>query len=150
MKPLEKEEQGRFDAVIRRTNELSGIYRNAAAKSGLSVNEFWIWYTLMGEDREYTQQEICAACGLPKQTVNTIVRGLVRQKQVILEKIPLDRSRKRIRLTGAGRAFGEGLVARTLEAERRAFAGLSEEAQLGALRFLDEYLPGLRREMEEL
>ena len=149
MKPLEKEEQGRFDAVIRRTNELSGIYRNAAAKSGLSVNEFWIWYTLMGEDRELTQQEVGLLCGLPKQTVNTIVRGMVRQKQATLEKIPLDRSRKRIRLTAAGRAFGERLMACTMSAERAAFGALSEEAQLGALRFLDEYLPGLRRAMED-
>jgi len=82
---MDREMQSRFGAVIRRINELSGIYRNAAARTGLSVNEFWIWYTLMGEDREYTQQEICGICGLPKQTVNTIVRGMVRQKQGTLE-----------------------------------------------------------------
>ena len=140
--------QSRFDAVIRRINELSGIYRNAASRSGLSVNEFWIWYALVGEGRELTQQEVGLLCGLPKQTVNTIVRDMVRRKQVTLEKIPLDRSRKRIRLTAAGRAFGEGLMACTMSAERAAFEDLSEEAQLGALRFLDEYLPGLRRAME--
>ena len=140
--------QSRFDAVIRRINELSGVYRNAAAQSGLSVNEFWIWYALMAEDREYTQQEICTCCGLPKQTVNTIVRGMVRQKWVTLEKMPLDRSRKQIHLTPAGRAFGEALMASAMAAERRAFGALSEDAQLGALRFLDEYLPGLRRAME--
>jgi len=144
---MDREMQSRFGAVIRRINELSGIYRNAAARTGLSVNEFWIWYTLMGEDREYTQQEICGICGLPKQTVNTIVRGMVRQKQVTLEKVPLDRSRKRIRLTPLGKAVGEALMANALNAERRTFDALSEEAQLGALRFLDEYLPGLRRAM---
>ena len=145
---MDKEVQCRFDTVIRRINELSGIYRNAASQSGLSVNEFWVWYTLMGEDREYTQQEICSVCGLPKQTVNTIVRGMVRQKQVTLEKMPLDRSRKRIRLTTLGRATGEALMANAMAAERRTFEALSEEAQLSALRFLDEYLPGLRRAME--
>ena len=144
---METEMQSRFGAVIRRINELSGIYRNAAARTGLSVNEFWVWYTLMGEDREYTQQEICGICGLPKQTVNTIVRGMVRQKQVTLEKVPLDRSRKRIRLTPLGKTVGEALMANALAAERRTFDALSEEAQLGALRFLDEYLPGLRRAM---
>ena len=145
---MEKEVQSRFDAVIRRVNELSGIYRNAAARSGLSVNEFWIWYALMGEGRELTQQEICGLCGLPKQTVNTIVRGMVRKKQVILEKMPLDRSRKRIRLTPLGRSTGKSLMSDAMTAERSAFAALSEEAQLGALRFLDEYLTGLRRTME--
>jgi len=38
-------------------------------------------------------------------------------------------------------------MANALNAERRTFDALSEEAQLGALRFLDEYLPGLRRAM---
>ena len=73
---------------------------------------------------------------------------MVRQKRVTLEKMPLDRSRKQIHLTPAGRVFGEALMASTMAAERRAFGALSEDAQLGALRFLDEYLPGLRRAME--
>ena len=145
---MDRKVQCRFDAVIRRINELSGIYRNAAARTGLSVNEFWIWYTLMGEDREYTQQEICSICGLPKQTVNTIVRGMVRRKQVTLEKMLLDRSRKRIRLTALGRATGQALMADAMAAERMAFGALSEDSQLSALRFLDEYLPRLRRAME--
>lgn len=146
---MEKEAQERFDTVVRSINELTGIYRNAAAQSGLSVNEFWVWYTLMEGPQEYTQQQICAACGLPKQTVNTIVRNMVRRKQATLEIVPLDRSRKRIHLTPGGRAFGAQLVSGAMEAERRAFDALSEEAQLGALRFLEEYLPGLHRAMEE-
>ena len=145
---MDKQEQRPFDALIRKINELTGLYRNAAAKSGLSVNEFWVWYTLMGEDREFTQQEICTLCGLPKQTVNTIVREMVRRKQVTLEKIPLDRSRKHIRLTELGRSFGRELVAGTLAAERDAFEDLPRDIQLGALRFLEAYLPALRRTVE--
>lgn len=142
---MDTEPQRRFDAVIRKFNTLTGIYRNAAAKSGLSVSEFWVWHTLMGEERDFTQREICCVCGLPKQTVNTIVRDMVRQKLATLEAIPLDRSRKRIHLTAPGRARGQELMADALTAERKAFLGLSEEAQLGALRFLEEYLPRLDR-----
>lgn len=137
-------EEDRFDGLVRKINELSGIYRNAAARSGISVNEFWVWYTLVGEKREFTQQEICGFCGLPKQTVNTIVRNMVRQKLATLEIIPLNRSRKRIHLTPAGRIFGENLVAQAMTAERRAFLSLPEEEQKSALRFLDAYLPLLR------
>ena len=140
---MERKED-RFDTVVRKINELSGIYRNAAAKSGISVNEFWVWYTLVGDRREFTQQEICAYCGLPKQTVNTIVRNMVRRKLATLEIIPLNRSRKRIRLTPAGRSFGEELMAQAMTAERRAFLSLPEEEQKSALRFLDAYLPLLR------
>lgn len=140
---MERKED-RFDGLVRKINELSGIYRNAAAKSGISVNEFWVWYTLVGDRREFTQQEICAYCGLPKQTVNTIVRNMVRRKFATLEIIPLNRSRKRIRLTPAGRSFGEKLMAQAMTAERRAFLSLPEEEQKSALRFLDAYLPLLR------
>ena len=144
---MERKED-RFDTVVRKINELSGIYRNAAAKSGISVNEFWVWYTLVGDRREFTQQEICGYCGLPKQTVNTIVRNMVRQKFATLEIIPLNRSRKRIRLTPAGRAFGEKLMAQAMTAERSAFLALPEEEQQGALRFLEAYLPLLRSRTE--
>ena len=144
---MERKED-RFDTVVRKINELSGIYRNAAAKSGISVNEFWVWYTLVGDRREFTQQEICAYCGLPKQTVNTIVRNMVRRKFATLEIIPLNRSRKRIRLTPAGRSFGENLMAQAMTAERRAFLSLPEEEQKSALRFLDAYLPLLRSRTE--
>lgn len=142
-----KNKEDRFDAVIRKLNELSGIYRNAAARSGISVNEFWIWHALVREQREFTQQEICAVCGLPKQTVNTIVRNMVRQKLVTLEIVPLNRSRKRIHLTPAGRAMGEQLVAEAMAAERRAFNMLPENDQHGALHFLEAYLPLLRRQI---
>ena len=144
---MERKED-RFDTVVRKINELSGIYRNAAAKSGISVNEFWVWYTLVGDRREFTQQEICAYCGLPKQTVNTIVRNMVRRKFATLEIIPLNRSRKRIRLTPAGHSFGEELMAQAMTAERSAFLALPEEEQQGALRFLEAYLPLLRSRTE--
>ena len=66
-------------SINQQIKELVGVYRSAIKHLAISESEFWIWYTLMGEDREYTQQEICSVCGLPKQTVNTIVRGMVRQ-----------------------------------------------------------------------
>lgn len=140
--------EDRFDGLVRKINELSGVYRNAAARSGLSVNEFWVWYTLMTERREFTQQEICGFCGLPKQTVNTIVRNMVRGKLATLEIIPLNRSRKRIRLTPAGRDFGEKLVAQAMTAERSAFLALPEEHQRAALTFLEAYLPLLRSRVD--
>ena len=140
--------EDRFDGLVRKINELSGVYRNAAARSGLSVNEFWVWYTLMTERREFTQQEICAYCGLPKQTVNPIVRNMVRGKLATLEIIPLNRSRKRIRLTPAGRDFGEKLVAQAMTAERSAFLALPEEHQRAALTFLEAYLPLLRSRVD--
>lgn len=142
---MEQKKEARFDEAVRKLSELSGVYRNAAARSGISVNEFWIWQALTEGDQELTQQEICTAWGIPKQTVNTIVRNMVRKKYAVLEAVPLNRSRKRIRLTPAGLAFGKELVERSLEAERSAFYELPEEIRMGMLRFLDAYIPLMRQ-----
>ena len=55
------------------------------------------------EETVLTQQEICNACFLPKQTVNTAIAGLAQKGLVELELIPGPRNKKRILLTDAGR-----------------------------------------------
>lgn len=62
-----------------------------------------ILYFASDEETVLTQQEICNACFLPKQTVNTAIAGLAQKGLVELELIPGTRNRKRILLTDAGR-----------------------------------------------
>lgn len=62
-----------------------------------------ILYFASDEETVLTQQEICNACFLPKQTVNTAIAGLAQKGLVELELIPGTRNKKRILLTDAGR-----------------------------------------------
>ena len=36
-----------LQAMNRQIKELSGVYRSALSRLGLSENEFWIWYALL-------------------------------------------------------------------------------------------------------
>ena len=74
--------------INRQSKELVGIYRDAVKRLGISNSEFWIWYTLVAMDGEYTQQEIGRMWSLPKQTVNTVVAHLRRTRHAYLEAVP--------------------------------------------------------------
>lgn len=98
-----------------------------------------------------TQAQMSAGWCLPKQTLNSAVRGMVEQGLVMLTPAPGCRHGKNLSLTGAGRALAEKTVARVIRAEKCAMQrmGLLERARqnlaLGA-----EYLHFLQEEFTQL
>ncbi len=139
-----------FDQVVQQTRDLIGTFRDAVNRYDVSENEFWIWYSLIILEGAMTQQEICSAWSLHKQTVNNIVSGMVKKGYATLEAIPGTRNHKRICLTETGRAYGESLVRPVFEAEKRAFSRMSQEERQGFLRFLGNFIGLLRQEMQEV
>lgn len=115
------------ELINRQIKELVGIYRDAVKHLNISDSEFWIWYTLVATEGEYTQHDIGSMWSLPKQTVNTIISHLRMKKYAYLEAIPGTRNHKIIRLTDAGRAYGENLILPITQAEERTFSQISPE-----------------------
>lgn len=74
--------------------ELTAIYHRAASQHDISDNEFWVWYALFALDGEQSQQSICEMWSLPKQTVNSVVSGMIKKGLVYLETIPGTRNKK--------------------------------------------------------
>ena len=144
MKKREAKQPGQLNQKIK---GLAGLYHGALSRSAVSDNEFWVWYTLVTMDGEYSQQDICALWSLPKQTVNTIIRRMVRQGLAVLEVVPGTRNRKIIRLTEAGRKHGEMVVTPVSEAEQRAFRRMPEEDQLRFVDVMGKYLDMLKEEL---
>ena len=70
---------------------------------------------------EYSQQDICNAWSLSKQTVNSIVSNMVKKGYVYLEMVPGSKNRKIICLTEEGRKFGEKVIYPLVFAEQKAF-----------------------------
>ncbi len=136
-----------FETIMRRLRELERIYCTAIGRSDISENEFWIWYTLLAFHGEYSQQDINEIWSLPKQTTNTIISNMVKKGYVTLQAIPGTRNRKCIRLTGAGRAYGEGLVMPIYDAERRAAGRLPEGERQACIAAIGQYIDILRDEL---
>ncbi len=100
-----------FETVSQMVKDLTGIYRSAIVQSGVSENEFWIWYSLIELEDEFTQQDICSMWSISKQTVNTIITNLVKKNLLVLNVIPGTRNRKKICPTEAGLEYGCNIVA---------------------------------------
>lgn len=138
-----------LELVNQQIKELVGIYRGAVSRSGISENEFWVWYSLVAVDGEYSQQDICSTWSLSKQTVNTIVMHMVQKGFVSLEVVPGTRNRKNIRLTQAGREYGESIVMPISQAEQKAFEKLPIESWAACTRAFSQYIVALKEEIHE-
>jgi DNA-binding MarR family transcriptional regulator len=136
-----------IELVNKQIKELISIYRTAVKHLDISESEFWIWYTLVAMEGEYTQQDICSIWSLPKQTVNTVVSHLKRKKYAVLEAMPLRRNRKIIRLTEEGRRFGEKMILPISLAEKRAFDKISTNELDLATNAFGKYIECIRGEL---
>lgn len=136
-----------LEVINKQIKELVGIYRDAVSRLGISENEFWIWYTLIIMEGEYSQQDICSSWSLSKQTVNTIITHMVRKGLAFLEVVPGTRNRKIIRLTETGEKYGESIVRPVFEAENRAFDRLPVEDRIACTAALGRYINILKEEI---
>ena len=136
-----------INMVNKQIKELVGVYRDAVKHLDISESEFWVWYTLVAMEGDFTQQDICAMWSLPKQTVNTAIAHMRLRRYAILEAVPRTRNRKIIRLTAEGRRFGEKVVEPIVRAEERALDRV-EAAELAMVTdAFGKYINIIRQEM---
>ena len=135
--------------------EQDQLYRTAARAVGLSEGAFWLLYTLREAGRPLTQSHICAAGGLPKQTVHSALKKLTQAGCLSMEE-GKDRRSKLVRLSPAGEALAAETVDRVLAAESAALDGMDageREQFLALLRrytaLLERYMPGTTEEAKE-
>lgn len=136
-----------LEVINQQIKEIAGVYRGIVSRSGISENEFWIWYTLIIMGGEYSQQDICSSWSLSKQTVNTIVTHMVQKGLALLEVVPGTRNRKIIRLTEAGKNYGESIVRPVSEAENRAFERLPVADRIACTVAFGRYIDILKEEI---
>ena len=146
---MDNNRKEQLEVVAQQLTELSSTYREAVGHFGVSVNEYWIWYTLVYTDREFSQRDICDAWSLSKQTVNTIVSHMVQKGYAVLEVVPGTRNRKIIRLTEAGKEYGLRLVMPAHSAGLRAIDRLNPEEFIAGSAALRKFITILKEEMTD-
>lgn len=130
-----------FNALYRETDE---VYHRAAKAVGLSDGAFWTLYAVREADGQLNQRELCQRIGMPKQTVNSVLKKLEREDVIALESSEEHRG-KRVFLTAKGRALAERTVDSLFAAETRALRALSQPQEY--LRLQRRYLEALRDEI---
>lgn len=145
---MDKNTRDQIDLINQKTKELNALYRLAAYKSNISDGEVNIWSVLLNCDEEYSQQDLVELLSLPKQTVNSLVNRMIQKEFVVLEHDPGTRNRKVIRLTDAGRHFGEQHVKWIFDAEQKAMEDTDPEEVMAYISMLEKYISRFRKEID--
>ena len=145
---MDKNTRDQIDLINQKTKELNALYRLAAYKSNISDGEVNIWSVLLNCDEEYSQQDLAELLSLPKQTINSLITRMIQKEFVVLEHDPGTRNRKVIRLTEAGRHFGEQHVKWIFDAEQRAMEDTDPQEIMAYISMLEKYISRFRKEIE--
>ncbi|WP_303974958.1 MarR family winged helix-turn-helix transcriptional regulator [Streptococcus merionis] len=101
-------------------------YVKIAKLSGVPENLYWLLLCL--NDKEFhTQKEINNSWGLPKTTVNTLVKKLESQGYVTLSPIEERKRELQIALTSAGQSYANQVLAMLPEIESEIIRRIQEE-----------------------
>lgn len=97
--------------------DCSAMYEEWAKEQGLSSNGMLVLYSFYSGEEICTQKTICQKWGIPKQTVNTILKDLEQKGYVEMLSLPEDKRNKQIRLTSAGKAYADTVIGKLQEKE---------------------------------
>lgn len=124
MKDAVKKDIQAYYAWWRRMNDL---YVEWARAHGLSSFSLFVLDSLYGSENGCTQKQICRDWMLPKQTVNSILKGF-EEKGYITSRVSEEDKRKRlIFLTGEGMAYGEAIISELRGLEERIMEKMGKE-----------------------
>ena len=144
---MQQDSKKLFEIFNQQFKELNAIYHRVASQLDISDNEFWVWYALFALEGEPSQQSICEMWSLPKQTVNSVVSGMIKKGHVYLETIPGTRNKKVIRLTESGQKFGENVILKVYDAEQQAIDKISPQQLQLCTDLLAKYISLLDEEI---
>lgn len=103
------------------------LYRQIAAKAGVTETAFWIMFLIDQEENVITQSDICRERFYAKQTINSAVDKLMKQGLLLSVYEKGTGHRKALRLTEKGMCFCEKWIAPVKNADYMAFEVLSEK-----------------------
>lgn len=135
-----------FNNLYRKADK---IYHEAARNYGFSDCAFWIIYELRESEMHYTQTMLCNMIFQPKQTINSALKKLEKDGYLELKHTSNQKS-KEISLTDKGVRLSENSIDKIIEAECRAFSGLSDEERTSFLELQEKLFINLQKELGAL
>ena len=105
------------------------LYDEYAKRHGMLMKMLLVLNALFYAKEGMTQAEICKRTFQSKQTVNSIIKNLWKDRYVTITEIPEDRRNKMVEMTEAGRAYCEKVVRHITWAEDTAMSMFTPEEQ---------------------
>jgi transcriptional regulator, MarR family len=128
--------------------ELNALYHHASLKLGLTDSAAMVLYTIYDNGENCLLSDIYKQSGVSKQTVNSAIRKLEKERIIYLEQH--SGRTKKVVLTDTGKEYVQKTVARLFDAEAAAFASWTEEEINAHIGFMEKYIDSFREQIEEL
>ena len=130
-------------------NRINCCYTVCAQSADLKENELMILYAL-ADGVPYSQKQICDEWGIPRTTMNTIIKDWKARGLVQLEPIPGKRREMNILLTDAGQKLADSVLDKIIEMENAAMQETVDEFSPEFIRVLRIYETKLRAHCKRL
>ena len=106
------------------------VYEEWAKKYDLTSNALFTLYIIYENPEKCTQEMICKALLVPKQTVNNILNRF--EAAGYTQRIPLkeDKRKKHICFTPDGCSYADGILNELMAAEERAWKQMTKEERV--------------------
>lgn len=141
MKDAQGEEMREFSCMYK---ELDDLYHSIALKVGLSDSAFEVLYAVCVLGDGCSQTDICEQAFVIKQTLNSAIRKLERERMIYKTK---GKGRTLcIHLTEQGRIFVKQHIYPVIQMENDAFRHMDKEESRELLRLTRKYLESIRKE----
>ena len=129
-------------------NENTLLYHRLARACGLPDCAFWLLYTLRAEEAPMTQTQLSELLSLPRQTVNSALKNLVRAGYLRLEATDGNLKNKWVCLTETGDELLRRTVDLVFGVEDAAASHLTAEERTTLLALGQKLLDACRAETE--
>ncbi len=110
-------------------DEQFALYDEYAKQNGMLMKTLLVVNVLFYAENGLTQRDICKRTFQSKQTVNLIIRNLLKEAYVTVEERPENKREKLVQMTNAGRTYCEKVVRHITWAEDTAMSLFSPEEQ---------------------
>ena len=135
-----------FEIIIHQFKKLTDAYRETIKETGVSENEFWVWYTLIAVGGKYTRRDISSIWSISRQRVDAIVKRIVDSGCACLDSVSPAGS-KFIHLTELGREYGERIVKPIYDIEKKVIASLPLKDCMACNAAMCRYIHAFREEI---
>lgn len=126
--------------------EISGFYSEYAKSVGMTFSGLKVLAIIL-EVPECSQKTITQYTYLPKQTVNAIIKSLIKAEIVApLKENGSDKRNKLIKLTKEGKKYAQDIVSRAKDIEYRALDSLGDERINKLIEIINMYKNNLKKE----
>ena len=128
------------------TSEINALYNEVAVKIGISDSVLNILYVVLEHDAKCLQADIVRESGISRQTINSAIRNLEKDKLVYLEQ---GHGRNTIVcLTDKGKSFCDEKIATIFLFESQIYDSWTEEERRIYLNLTQRYLNSLREKIK--